>query len=42
MLTNFWEKKQMYLDLEGMVRDYFDCSVRDAACNVDGRGPYEY
>lgn len=38
-LTSYWERKMMYLDVHGIVREHFSCHVQDVGIHVDGKGP---
>ena len=32
----------MYLDIEGIVKEHFQCEVRDVGCHADGKGPTDF
>ena len=41
-LTNYWEKKRDYLEINRLIMENFTSDVADAECQADGRGPIEF
>lgn len=33
-LTNYWDKKRAYLDIDSIIREHFEYKVQDAGCSA--------